>query len=279
MQVILFYFFEMKLLITFFLFVCCLAARSQELFVYTEPASNMAAKSVGFRLNNSLMNVPGTASYNYHFLPEVMVGMSKNVMFHAEAFFSNRNSNLVAEGGAIYLKYRLYSKDDVHSHFRMAAYGKAAINNSDIHQAAIDLNGHNSGLETGLVATQLLNKVAMSSGISYLYAADNTNGNKFGYNDRSRHAIGYNLSVGKLMLPKEYTSYNQTNLNLMAELLGQTNINTGSTFIDVAPSVQLIIQSRIRMDFGYRIPLIKDLQRTTPGGALLRFEYNIFNAF
>ena len=81
------------------------------------------------------------------------------------------------------------------------------------------------------------------------------------------------------MLPKEYTSYEQTNLNLMLEFLGQTNLKTGESFLDIAPSLQLIFHSRIRVDIGYRYALVKDLQRTAPSGGLLRFEYNIFNAF
>ena len=81
------------------------------------------------------------------------------------------------------------------------------------------------------------------------------------------------------MLPKEYTSYNQTNMNLMFEMLGQTNLETGKSFIDLAPSLQLIIKSRMRLDFGYRFAVKKDLDRTASNGALLRFEYNIFNAF
>jgi len=42
------------------------------------------------------------------------------------------------------------------------------------------------------------------------------------------------------MLLREYTSYNQTNMNLMLELLGQVNMNTGYSFFDIAPSVQFI---------------------------------------
>ena len=269
----------MRFFIVCIFFAVCTKAHSQELFVYTEPASNMAAHSLGFRLNNSLMKETGTSHYNYHLIPEAMAGLSKNIMIHAEAFFSNRNKTLVAEGGALYLKYRFYSRDDVHSHFRMAAYAKGSFNNSDIHQAAIDLNGHNSGIETGIIATQLINKVALSAGAAYLYAADNSNGNKFVYGNENRHAIGYNFSIGKLMLPKEYTSYEQTNLNGMMEFLGQTNLNTGSSFLDIAPSVQLIFHSRLRVDFGYRFAIIKDLQRSSTNGGLVRFEYNIFNAF
>ena len=81
------------------------------------------------------------------------------------------------------------------------------------------------------------------------------------------------------MLPKEYTSYDQLNMNLMLEMLGQTNIASGETFLDLAPSVQFIIKSRIRIDLGYRFALVKELQRTSNDGALIRFEYNLFNAF
>ena len=269
----------MKFLMTGILFCLTTIVYSQELFVYSEPASNMAAKSVGIRLSNSLMKENNSSTYNYHFIPELMMAVSKNLMVHAEAFLSNRNNSLVAEGGALYAKYRFYSQDEVHSHFRMAAYTRASVNNSDVHQAAIDLNGHNSGVETGLIATKLINKVALSTGIAYLYAADNGKGNKFVYGKSNRNAVGYNLSLGKLMLPKEYTSYNQTNMNLMFEMLGQTNLETGKSFIDLAPSLQLIIKSRMRLDFGYRFAVKKDLDRTASNGALLRFEYNIFNAF
>lgn len=269
----------MRFIFAFLLFGVCTKVQSQELFVYSEPASNMAAKSMGFRLNNNLMKESGTSHYNYHLIPEVMAGISKHIMIHGEAFISNRNKSLVAEGAALYLKYRFYSQDEVHSHFRLAATVKGSFNNSDIHQEAIDLNGHNSGIETGLIATKLLNKVALSTGATYVYAADNSNGNKFVYGTENRHALGYNFSVGKLMLPKEYSSYKQTNLNLMLEFLGQTNLNTGKSFLDIAPSVQLIFHSRVRVDLGYRYALVKDLQRSSPSGGLLRFEYNIYNIF
>ncbi len=269
----------MRTFITCLLVATCLQSKAQELFVYTEPASNMAAKSIGLRLTNSLMKKMGSESYNYHAIPEAMIGLSKNMMVHAEAFVSNRNKSLVAEGAALYLKYRFYSKDDIHSHFRMAAWARGSVNNSDIHQEAIDLNGHNSGVETGLVATQLINKVALSSGVSYMYAADNSKGNKFSFGEKNRNAIGYHFSAGKLMLPKEYTSYDQVNMNLMAELLGQTNLQTGNTYLDLAPSVQFIFKSRLRLDLGYRLPLLKELHRTAPAGGLVRLEYNLFNVF
>jgi hypothetical protein len=253
--------------------------QAQELFVVTEPASNMAKGSAGLRLSNYLMKEQYTSGYNYHLIPELMVGINKKIMLHAEAFISNRNNNsLIVEGGSLYAKYRFLSMDDIQKHFRMAVYGRASINNSDIHQEEIETNGHNSGYELGIIATQLLHKVALSSSVSFEKAMDNGSQNKFPYMGRSA-AVNYTFSVGKLMLPKDYTDYRQTNLNLMFEVLGQTNTGNGGSFLDIAPSLQLIFNSRSRIDFGYRQQLFSSLRRTAPNGFIVRFEHNFFNIF
>jgi hypothetical protein len=161
----------------------------------------------------------------------------------------------------------------------MAAYTRLSYNNSDVHQPAIDVNGHNSGVETGVIATQLIKKVALSASVAHMYAADNGKGNKFIYANPNRNAVGYTLSIGKLMLPKTYISYNQPNLNVMVEMQGQTNWQTGQSFVDLAPSVQLILMSRMRIDLGYRFPVVNNLKRTADRGYLFRLEYNIFNVF
>ncbi len=249
---------------------------AQELFVFTEPASNMAKGNVGVRAGNSLMKERSTGKINYHLVPEVMIGISKKIMVHGQVFISNRNKALSTEGGSLYLKYRFLSNDEVHSHFRMAAFGRYSFNNSDIHQPAIDLMGHNSGYEAGLVSTKLMDKVAISAGASFLHAIDNGD-QKFVYGAVNSNAINYSLSFGKLMLPKEYTSYRQLNLNLMAEFLGQVNSHTGTGYLDIAPSVQFIINSRMRVDAAYRIPLSTNLYRTSPSGTVLKLEYNFFN--
>lgn len=253
--------------------------KAQELFVYSEPASNMAAKSIGARLTNNLMREVGTEKYNYHFLPEVMWGVSKRLMIHAEGFLSNRGNKFEAEGASLYIKYRFYSRDEVHSHFRMAAFVRGSYNNSDIHQQAIDLNGHNSGYEAGMIATKLMNKIALSVTGSFLHATDNAAGNKFQYGDKKRDAASYSFSAGKLMLPKNYTDYKQTNLNAMIELLGQANLNGARSYLDIAPSIQFIFLSKMRLDLGYRFAVVNDLARTAEKGFLLRFEYNFFNVY
>ncbi len=91
--------------------------------------------------------------------------------------------------------------------------------------------------------------------------------------------MSYSLSAGRLMLPFAYTDYKQTNVNLMTELLAQTNLYSGKTYLDLAPSVQFIFLSKMRLDLGYRFALIDDLERTADNGFLVRLEYNFFNVF
>jgi hypothetical protein len=266
-----------KLLIAMLL--VSLSTLAQELYVFTEPASNMAAKSIGLRLNNYIMPETHTSKTNYHAIPEIMVGVSKKVMLHGDVFLSNRNKGLSTEGGSIYAKYRFLSNDDVQKHFRMAVYGRYSFNNSDIHQEDINLYGHNSGYEAGVIATQLHHKVALSSGISYLKATDNGANHKYPYGSNNSKAVNYTLSIGKLMLPKEYKDYKQTNLNLMVEFLNQYNLGSGRYYMDIAPAVQLIFNSVARIDVGYRQQLTTTLYRTAPTGLFIRLEYNLFNVY
>ena len=251
---------------------------AQELFVFTEPASNMAAKSIGIRLNNSFRDNRLTHSVNYQLSPEIMWGATRKIMVHVAAFAGDQNGRFVTGGGSVYLKYRLLSIDGIHDHFRVSAFGKYGFNNSVIQQPAIDLTGFNSGYEGGVVATKLINKVALSASASFLHAMDNGH-EKFLYDDKNRNAAGYSFSIGKLMLPKEYTNYNQTNLNLMVEFLGQTNLQSGRSYLDIAPAAQLIFKSRMIADIGYRYPVVTSLERFSAKGVFIRLEYNIFNIY
>lgn len=253
---------------------------AQELFVFTEPASNMAVSNAGIRLNNSFLKESGSAKTDYNLAPELMFGISKKLMMHAEVFFSNTDTKgLSWEGVSVYGKYRFYSINSVHRHFRMAAYGRYSFSNSVIRQEAIDLNGYNSGYQAGLVATKLQDKIALSAAVAFDHATDNGNNNKFLYGNAERNAIGYSFSAGKLLLPKEYTSYRQTNLNAMIELLGQFNAGSRSGYLDIAPSLQLIINSVARIDIGEKLKLGGKLQRVAPQGLFIRLEYNFFNLF
>lgn len=251
---------------------------SQELFVVTDPASNVPANMLSVRLSQSLFKEEFVSGYNYHVMPEVTYGLNKNLMFRASAFVSNRNNQLVTEGGSFYTKYRIYSTDDLNSHFRLAAFGRYSFNNSDIHQEQLEIMGHNTGFETGFVATKLIKKVALSSSVSLEKAFDNKPNYPFP-EDFGDSATNYSLSFGKLIYPKKYTNFKQTNINLMVEFIGQTINENGKSYLDVVPAIQFIINSQARIDLAYRQELISSMLRTAPNGFYLNLEYNFFNAF
>jgi hypothetical protein len=158
----------------------------------------------------------------------------------------------------------------------MAAFARATTNNADIHQEEIMTNGHNSGYMLGLIATQLLHKQAISATVSYEKALDNFGGNEYP-SSQSSQAVNYALSTGRLILPKHYTGYGQTNMNIMVELLGQHLLGNEKTYLDIAPAIQLIFNSQTRVDLGYRHNLYSNMQRTAPNGFLVRIEHTLFN--
>ncbi len=266
----------MRKVLLFFITIYCQNIYSQELFVITDPASNVPANSLGVNVMQSLFKEEMKSGYNYHFMPEISYGLNKNLMFRASAFVSNRNNDLVTEGGSFYTKYRFYSADDLNSHFRLAAYGRYSFNNADIHQEQIEILGHNSGFETGIIATKLIKKVAISSSLSFEKALDNKPSYPFP-NNIGDNATNYSLSFGKLMYPKKYTNYKQTNINLMVEFVGQTINENGKSYLDVMPAVQFIFNSQARLDFAYRQELVSSMIRSAPNGFYFNLYYTFFD--
>jgi hypothetical protein len=266
----------MKYIILFYFIFTAYKTKAQELFVMTEPASNMPTGAVSIRTMNSFM-FENDGTLNYHLMPEIMWGISAKWMLHLQSFNSNRKTGgLKTEGGSIYAKYRFFSSDEIHKHFRIAAYGRYSLNNADIHQEEIETMGHNTGYEAGIVATKLVNKVAISSTLSFEKALDNLDNNKFP-STQSDNATNYTLSIGKLIYPKKYTSLKQTNINVMLEFLGQRLNGNGKSSLDMVPSVQFIIYSQARIDIAYRRELYSNIYRTAPSGFMIKFEYTFFN--
>lgn len=267
-------------------------ATAQELYVNSEPASNMPANSMGFRLTGKGMTMDQTGRTALRVEPEVMFGITKKLMVHLAAYGSDMmQSNFRFEGGSIYAKYRFLSHDEQHAHFRMAAYVKGSLINNPImpapdmsskpyRNADFDLDGSNSGITGGIIATQLLHKLALSGTAGYTRYLNNTRDN-IPPDMFATDAVNYTLSAGYLVLPVKYKSYKQTNLNLYVELLGKTNLtNTAlakGSYIDVAPAVQFIFNSVTRLDFSYRTQLAGSMDRNVYNSFLVRLEHNIFN--
>jgi hypothetical protein len=295
----------MKYFFVFILITLISKGYAQELYVFTEPASNMAAKSIGVRMLYKQFKMNHNDQFSsYRLEPEIMFGVNKNLMLHVNAYASDMfQSNLKIEGASLYAKYRFFSKDDIHSHFRLAAFGKVALINNpsvlttigkhvtpdgnggvithDIINSTvnyeIDIDGTNSGISAGVIATKLINKLAVSGSVGYSYRLNNL------YDKREVivpwRAVAYSLSGGYLLFPKEYTNYKQTNINLYTEFLGSSTWDNKKYFVDIAPAIQFIIKSIARIDIGYRTQLTGNTQRLANSYFLVRVEYNFLNAF
>jgi hypothetical protein len=250
------------------------SAYTQELYVATEPASNMPQNALGIRLTQEAVFTNG---YRAKIIPEAMIGLSKNLMIHQSLFLNNVQQNsLKTTGGAFYAKYRFLSIDSTHSHFRGAVYAGYAAVNGAISAREISLDGDNTGWQGGIVFTQLLHKLALSGSVSYTKALNNKKGNLLPA-DFGSESLGYSLSSGFLVYPKSYQSYKQTNVNVYLEFLGKSNLGKKEHVLDAAPAIQFIINSNFRIDVSQRVQVWSSMTRNQKNLLLLRLEYNLFN--
>ncbi len=268
----------------FFLYIifCSLAAKGQELYVYTEPASNMPAQSLSTKLSaNYIGKLQGNQNrFMQRYTPELMFGLNKKWMVHVRGTFADMHTtNFRWESVYLYGKYRFFSQDELHSHFRMAVFADASYSRSPYHYDEVSLQGDKSGVQAGIIATQLWNKLAVSATISHIQALDESRNDKVQYvPSRIYQVMNYSLSAGYLLLPFEYVDYRQTNLNLYAELLAQQSLDRKACYVDLAPAIQLIFNSNAKLNIGYRFQLNGDMQRMTESSWLISFERTFLNA-
>lgn len=264
------------------LLTACLHATGQELYVYTEPASNMPAHSLSTKLTGNFIGKDQSAANRFmqRYTPEIMMGVTKKLMWHIGGTFSDMHSrNFRWESVYTYIKYRFLSVDDVHKHFRMAAFADASYTRSPFMFDEVSLQGDKSGVAAGLVATQLLNKLALSATISHIQVLDGSRNDKITYSPaRNYQAMNYALSAGYLLLPRDYTDYRQINMNLYVELLGQQTLDRSTHYWDLAPAVQFIFNSTSKVNIGYRFQLNGNMQRMTEKSWLISYEWTFLNA-
>ncbi len=243
---------------------------AQELYVFSEPASNIPAKSISVKGTGKFVNSNMNNNFMQRYMPEVMIGLHKNLMVSSAVTFSDMYTNQFRwESVKLYTKYRFLSSDDIHKHFRMAAFAAGSYSRNKPMYEELSLDGDQSGLQLGLVATQLVNKLAVSATGGYLlYAGSRQQDPKL----MPYQALKYNLSAGYLVLPFDYANFEQTNLNLYAELLGQQSLDRKGYYVDFAPAVQLIFNSNTKFNLGYRFQLGGNIHRMGERGWLISLE-------
>lgn len=254
----------------------------QELYVHSEPASNMPSGSVSARATTHFVT-KGQSVENrlmQRYMPELMIGLSKKLMFHTGITLADMHTRRFRwESSYLYSKYRFLSKDDLHSHFRMAGFAGVAYSRSPFHYDDVSLDGDRGGVQAGLIATQLWHKLAISGTISHIQVLDKSRSNKVLYiPSRIYQVMNYSLSAGYLLLPIEYRDYDQTNLNIYAELLAQQSLERKAYYIDLAPAVQLIFNSNTKLNLAYRVQLKGEMRRMSKSSFLISVERTFLNA-
>ncbi len=250
---------------------------AQELYVFTDPASNIPTKSISVKGNAKFVKSSVHNNLMQRYMPEVMLGLHKNLMTSASVSFSDMySSQLRWESVKMYMKYRFLSNDNLHQHFRMAAFAAGSYSRNQLLYDELSLDGDQSGVQLGLIATQLINKLAVSGTGSYLLYTGTRKGQPQA--GETYQAIKYSLSAGYLVLPFNYNNFKQTNLNIYTEVLGQQSLNNKGYFIDLAPAVQLIFNSNTKLNLGYRFQLSGDAYRMGEKGWLISVERTILGA-
>jgi hypothetical protein len=255
---------------------------AQELYVFTEPASNMPAKSISLKLTDHFVTSDNIyARFSHRLMPQIMFGVNKKLMIHIGTTFSNMHTpDFKYESASLYAKYRFLSNDEIHKHFRMAVFADASVTDAPFHYDEITLMGDKSGVEAGLIATQLWNKLAISGTISHTQVLDKSRNNKtvIYVPARDYQAMNYSISAGYLLLPKEYTDYKQMNLNLYLEILAQQTLDQKTNYMDIAPALQFIFNSNFKVNVGYRFQATGNMQRMAANSWQLSIERTFLNA-
>src|SRR5688500_99748 len=100
----------MKYFIIMFFSILSVGSSAQELYVFSEPASNMPAKSISVKLTARYPDSKYNDFFKQRYMPEVMVGVNKNLMVHLSGTFSDYYTiNPAWESVKFYAKYRFLS--------------------------------------------------------------------------------------------------------------------------------------------------------------------------
>lgn len=276
-----------------------LSLHAQELFPNTEPASTMPKNVLGVRFFTD--NYKEVIQIRNMSALRLMYGIRGDLTVYATGFMSNHHNWKMPEdfpfhnapergkiypfkfdGGHLYLKYRFLSLDDQNTHFRMASYLEGSYVNTTHHETEPDLYfGDNKGIGGGIIATYLVNKFAISTTWGYIHPFDYvgvTPDPLDGLPDipmkiQYGKTLSYSLSMGYLLFPRTYNSYDQGNLNLYLELRGKAYgsskvdlfygtdrsyyvINNryppalkSGYYLDITPGIQYIYKSNLRIEF------------------------------
>lgn len=273
----------------------------QELYPLNEPASTMPKGVAGVRISTETFKEVSRARNLYAL--RLMYGITPRLTVFTNLSISNHHDRKLPKdliththlpngqtnyythniqrgvkypylfnGVHVLAKYRFLSIDKKNEHFRMALVGEWSSVQVAHDEAEPTLMDDTGGYGGGFIATYLKKRFAMSFTYGFIKPnsyfekqVDFTGGpdlpTKIYYGDGQK----FNLSLGYLVYPKHYTSYDNPNWNLYLEFQGKQYdaarvIQNGSSmqtqavaltdgyYWEVHPGIQRIVNSNFRMD-------------------------------
>lgn len=252
--------------------------QAQELYVFSDPASNIPARSLTAKLGMRLADSEAAIGLKQRYQPEIMAGLNKHLMVRVSTTFSDIYSqHLQWESAKAYLKWRFYTSDALHRHFRLAAFADVAYADHSMNYEEMSLDGDNTGIQAGIIATQLVHKLAVSGSASLMRVFDEKFKSNLHRGMHDQNALAYNFSIGYLLLPRTYSGYDQVNLNIYLEILGMKGLEKGGYYLDLGPSFQLIFASATKINLGARFETVSNIERLAGNSYYLSVETSFLN--
>jgi hypothetical protein len=287
-------------LITGFFSVILTMAVGQELYPLNEPASTMPKGVLGVRISTETfkevdrMRALHGLRFMYGLTPRLTVLTNLTISNHHDRklpedlishvhvgnqtnYFTHNIKRGVKypflfNGVHVLAKYRFLTIDRKNEHFRMALVGEWSGVKTAHDEAEPNLVDDTGGVGGGFIATYLKNKFAVSFTYGFIKPnsyfekqTDFSGGPDLPTDIQYGNGQKFNLSLGYLVYPKQYTGYDNPNWNVYLELMGKqydaatviqngTDISTKAialvenTYWEIHPGIQRIVNSNFRMD-------------------------------
>ena len=253
--------------------------RAQELYVFSEPASNIPARSLNLKYAGKFQQGVMSGNPEHRQSVSAQFGLDRKWMLRTGMTISNMYQPATKfESMNLGFKYRFFSRDEVHRHFRMALYADASRSRNNPMFDELTTEGDQSGVQGGIIFTQLLHKLAVSVNLSRMEVLHPRRWQAAHANAHPYRSHNYSVSAGYLLFPRRYNDYGQTNLNLYLEFLGSRNLGKTGGFLDVAPALQLILKSQTKVNLGYRTQVRGDVFRMSTERWMFSVETTFLNA-
>lgn len=254
---------------------------AQELYIVTHAAANLSKNRIEFR--NNIMSYDNFKYYHNSF--QLNYGILGNLTLYNEVYYTlEKGYNFFGnyEGA---LRYRFLDLDKKNFHVRTALQSGALIpvNSKPVVSGQVEYELHpghkvkyynfvgnitvpsvdfhttdNYTIKNDLIVTSLIKKFAVTGEMGFNINIPK-NDFKFG------NYFDWSLSFGYLLLPRQYKSYDDVNINLYLEnkayyfyknkFLGNDVINSGGFRLDSYLGIQTIFLSSVMVELSYKIPV------------------------